>query len=62
VNALKKKKKLPHFGRDGWTHSVGLLDPALDLASLGLARSSVVIRARSTGLIDGPRDLIESPR
>jgi hypothetical protein len=60
VNALKKRP--PRFGRDEWTHSLGLLDPMLDPTSLAFARASVIVRARSTGLIDRPGDLIETPR
>jgi len=55
-------KKTRRFGRDEWTHYFGLAEPSLDPASLRLAHASVVGFARSTGLIDRPRDLIETPR
>jgi hypothetical protein len=54
-------KKNRRFGRDEWTYYFGMADPLLDPASSGLAHASVVGFARSTRLIDRPRDLIETP-
>jgi hypothetical protein len=55
-------KKNRRFGRDEWTDYFGLAQPSLDLASSRLAHASGVGLGRSTGLIDRPRDLIETPR
>jgi hypothetical protein len=60
VNALKKNA--PRFGRDEWPYSFGLPDPTLGPMSFALAHASVIVIARSTSLIDRPRDLIETPQ
>jgi hypothetical protein len=60
VNAFEKTPA--RFDRDEWTHYFGSLDPTLDPTSLALAHASVIAFARPTGLIDRPRDLIETPR
>jgi hypothetical protein len=62
MRAPECNEKVPRSDCDKRPYSFAFPDPTLDPESLSLAHGSGVVLSRSTGLIDCPANLIETPR